>query len=135
MTLLSLPAVLGFNMLSGFEPLGPGTSIMDLEDFLVSYNLLPLGSMIFVLFCTKKNGWGWEGFRKEANIGKGIKFPDCLRFYMSYILPAIIVVVYLKGYYDKFVSLGKTALAGWMAAAILFLGFVLFCALTHKKEK
>ena len=47
---------------------------MDLEDFLVSYNLLPLGSMIFVLFCTKKNGWGWEGFRKEANEGKGLGF-------------------------------------------------------------
>ena len=75
MSLLSLPAVLGFNVLSGFEPLGPGTGIMDLEDFLVSYNLLPLGSMIFVLFCTKKNGWGWKDFRQEANTGKGIKFP------------------------------------------------------------
>lgn len=124
MTLLSLPAVLGFNMLSGFEPLGPGTSIMDLEDFLVSYNLLPLGSMIFVLFCTKKNGWGWEGFRKEANMGKGIKFPDCLRFYMSYILPAIIVVVYLKGYYDTFAPLGTAYLVGWMIFAC-----VLLCAI------
>ena len=63
MSLLSVPAVLGFNVLSGFEPLGPGTGIMDLEDFLVSYNLLPLGSMIFVLFCTKKNGWGWAWMR------------------------------------------------------------------------
>ena len=68
---LSLPAVLGFNLLSGFQPMGAGSSVMDLEDFLVSYNLLPLGSMIFVLFCVKKNGWGWENFRKEANDGKG----------------------------------------------------------------
>lgn len=74
MILLSLPAVLGFNKLAAFQPIGPGSSIMDLEDFLVSYNLLPLGSMIFVLFCTKKNGWGWEGFRKEANEGKYLSF-------------------------------------------------------------
>ena len=79
---------------------------MDLEDFIVSNNLLPLGSMIFVLFCVKKNGWGWEGFRKEANEGEGIKLPNWLRFYMSYILPTIIVVVYLKGYYDSFAKLG-----------------------------
>ena len=121
MSLLSVPAVLGFNVLSGFEPLGPGTGIMDLEDFLVSYNLLPLGSMIFVLFCTKKNGWGWEDFRQEANTGKGIKFPECFRFYMSYILPAIIVIVYLKGYYDTFAKLGTSYLVGWMIFAVVML--------------
>ena len=121
MSLLSLPAVLGFNVLSGFEPLGPGTGIMDLEDFLVSYNLLPLGSMIFVLFCTKKNGWGWKDFRQEANTGKGIKFPECFRFYMSYILPAIIVIVYLKGYYDTFAKLGTSYLVGWMIFACILL--------------
>ena len=60
---------------------------MDLEDFLVSYNLLPLGSMIFVLFCVKKNGWGWENFRKEANDGKGLKISNKLQFYMTYISP------------------------------------------------
>ena len=64
--LLSLPAVLGFNLLSGFQPMGAGSSVMDLEDFLVSYNLLPLGSMIFVLFCVKKNGWGWDNFHKRG---------------------------------------------------------------------
>ena len=133
--LLSMPCVLGFNLLAGFEPLGAGTNIMDLEDFIVSNNLLPLGSLGYVLFCTRKNGWGWDHFLKEVNTGKGIKFPTMLKGYVSYVLPLIIIVIYLKGYYDKFVSLGKTALAGWMAAAILFLGFVLFCALTHKKEK
>ncbi len=134
MTVLSIPAVLGFNMLSGFEPLGPGSSIMDLEDFLVSYNLLPLGSMIFVLFCTKKNGWGWEGFRKEANEGEGIKFPNGLRFYMSYILPAIIVVVYLKGYYDTFVKLGTSYLVGWMIFACVLL-CAIFSIVNYKNKK
>ena len=103
--LLSLPAVLGFNLLSGFQPMGAGSSVMDLEDFLVSYNLLPLGSMIFVLFCVKKNGWGWDNFHKEANEGKGLKISNKLQFYMTYILPAIIVVVYLKGYYDTFAKI------------------------------
>ena len=92
MSLLSLPAVLGFNVLSGFEPLGPGTGIMDLEDF-----------------------------RQEANTGKGIKFPECFRFYMSYILPAIIVIVYLKGYYDTFAKLGTSYLVGWMIFACILL--------------
>ncbi len=126
-TLLSLPAVLGFNFLSGFQPMGAGTSVMDLEDFLVSYNLLPLGSMVFVLFCVKKNGWGWENFLAEANFGKGMKLPAVLRFYMTYILPLIIVVVYLKGYYDTFSGMGGKVLAGWMAfaAALLFVIFSL----------
>ena len=57
--------------------------------------------MIFVLFCVKKNGWGWENFRKEVNDGKGLKISNKLQFYMTYILPAIIVIVYLKGYYDS----------------------------------
>lgn len=125
---LSMPCVLGFNVLSGFEPLGAGTNIMDLEDFIVSNNLLPLGSLGYVLFCTRKNGWGWEDFLKEANAGEGIGFPRGLRGYVSYVLPLIIIVIYLKGYYDKFVGMGTAALVGWMAAAILFLGFVLFCA-------
>lgn len=57
---LSLPAILGFNLLSGFQPFGDGSSVMDLEDFLVSYNILPLGSLVYVLFCVRKNGWGWK---------------------------------------------------------------------------
>ena len=77
--------------------------------------------MIFVLFCTKKNGWGWKDFRQEANTGKGIKFPECFRFYMSYILPAIIVIVYLKGYYDTFAKLGTSYLVGWMIFACILL--------------
>lgn len=132
-TLLSLPAVLGYNILSGIQPMGAGTTIMDLEDFLVSYNLLPLGSMIFVLFCVKKNGWGWDLFRAEANIGKGMKMPNALRFYMTYILPAIIVIVYLKGYYDTFSGMGGKVLAGWMAFAVALL-LVIFGLAFHRKK-
>lgn len=130
LVVLSMPCVLGFNVLACLEPLGAGTNIMDLEDFIVSNNLLPLGSLGYVLFCTGKNGWGWKEFLEEANAGEGLGFPRGLKGYVSYVLPAIIVVIYLKGYYDKFVGLGAAALTGWMAAAVLFLGFVLFCAFT-----
>ena len=88
-SVLSLPAVLGFNMLSGITPMGAGTNIMDLEDFLVSGNILPLGSLLFVLFCTRKNGWGFENFVAEADNGIGKPFPQYLRKYMSYVLPLI----------------------------------------------
>ena len=79
--LLSVPCVLGFNVLAGFQPLGEGSTIMDLEDFIVSNNLLPLGSLGYVLFCTRKNGWGWENFLAEANTGKGPHFPKGLKNY------------------------------------------------------
>lgn len=132
--LLSMPCVLGFNVLSGFEPLGQGTNIMDLEDFIVSNNLLPLGSLGYVLFCTKKNGWGFEHFLEEVNAGKGIRFPEYLRLYVSYGIPLIIVIIYLKGYYDKFAELGIKALAVWMFLALAFLGFVIFCSTAKKKQ-
>lgn len=95
--LLSLPCVLGFNVLSSITPLGEGTTIMDLEDFLVSNILLPGGSLIFVLFCTTKLGWGWKNFRAEANEGKGLKVPDWIHPYCQYILPVIIVVILVLG--------------------------------------
>lgn len=120
-TILSLPAVFGYNLLSDIQPMGPGSTIMDLEDFLVSYNLLPLGSLIFVLFVTRKNGWGFENFLKEVNTGKGLKFPAWIKGYMSTVLPAIIVVVYLKGYYDIFYKMGTGVLVGWMIFAVLLL--------------
>lgn len=122
-TVLSMPAVLGFNLLSGFQPLGEGSSVMDLEDFLVSSNLLPLGSLVFVMFCVRKNGWGFENFLKEANEGNGLKFPKgaAIRIYMQYVLPIIVTVIYLKGYYDTFSSRPKPLLIFWMcfAAALL----------------
>lgn len=78
---LSLPCVLGFNVWSGIAPLGAGSTIQDLEDFIVSNNLLPLGSLLYLLFCTSRYGWGWDNFIAEADAGKGIKFPKWARFY------------------------------------------------------
>ena len=102
---------------------------------MVSYNLLPLGSLIFVFFCTRKNGWGWDNFLKEANTGKGLKLKQGLRFYMSYILPLIVIVVYLYGYYGTFEKQGTTALIGWMAFAVLLLLSTLGIALGLSKKK
>lgn len=122
--LFSLPCVLGFNVLSGITPLGAGSNIMDLEDFLVSQNLLPLGTLIYLLFCVKKNGWGWDSFYKEVNSGTGMKFPKILRGYMTYVLPAIIIGIYLKGYWDKFAPMGISYLIPWLLIAFVFLSFV-----------
>ena len=97
MFILSLPCALGFNVLSGIQPLGEGTGFLDLEDFIVSNLLLPLGSLIFVLFVTNKKGWGWTPFVKEANTGKGIKTPNWIRGYMTYVLPIIILIVFILG--------------------------------------
>lgn len=132
MILLSMPAVLGYNVLSDIQPLGTGSTIMDLEDFIVSNNLLPLGSLGYVLFCTKKNGWGWDAFLKEANAGKGLAFPHFLKHYVSYGIPLIIAVIYLKGYYDKFCAESPLVLACWMGLAVIFLLFVFFCAMRKK---
>lgn len=122
--LLSLPCILGFNLLSGIQPLGGGSTIMDLEDFLVSNNLLPLGCLVYLTFCTTKNGWGWENFIREANSGKGMGFPKKLKWYMTFVLPFIVVVIYLKGYYDMFYEKGMTYFIPWMIVAAAFLGLV-----------
>ena len=100
--LLSMPCVLGFNVLSGIAPLGAGSTIQDLEDFIVSNNLLPIGSLLYLLFCTSKKGWGWKNFIAEADAGKGPKFPKWSRFYVSYILPLIILFILVMGYWQKF---------------------------------
>ena len=102
MPVLSLPCILGFNVLSSFHPLGGTSDISDLEDFIVSNILLPLGSLIFVLFCTSKYGWGWKKFKEEANSGKGLKVADWMYGYMKYVLPAIIIVLFFIGLYTKF---------------------------------
>lgn len=100
--LLSLPCVFGFNIWSDFQPLGAGSTIQDLEDFIVSNNLLPLGSMVYLLFCTSRYGWGWKNFLAEADTGKGVKFPAWARVYVSYILPLIVLFIFIMGYYQKF---------------------------------
>ena len=131
--ILSMPCVLGYNLWSGVQLLGEGSTILDFEDFIVSNNLLPLGSLVYVLFCTRKNGWGWERFLAEANTGAGIGFPKGLKGYISYVLPLIIIVIYLKGYYDYFAPKGPVMLASWMTVAVALLGFIFFCAFSKKK--
>ncbi len=97
MFVLSLPCILGFNVWKAFEPLGEKTNIMDLEDFIVSNLLLPIGSLIFVLFCTTRYGWGWNKFVEEANEGKGLQVAKWMRPYMTFVLPVIIIIIFLMG--------------------------------------
>ena len=99
--LLSLPCILGFNVLSGFQTAVGG--IMDLEDFLVSQNLLPLGSLLYLLFCvlSERYAWGFDNFLREANHGLGLRFPAKLRVYFTYLLPLVLLVVFVLGYLEK----------------------------------
>lgn len=99
---LFMPCVLGFNVLSSIQPLGAGTTIQDLEDFIISNNLLPIGSVLYLLFCTSRYGWGWKNFIAEADAGKGIHFPKWARFYVTYILPIIVIAILIISYIQKF---------------------------------
>ncbi len=103
--ILSAPCALGFNVLSGFAPLGPGSVVLDLEDFIVSNNLLPLGSLIFAVFCSSRYGWGWDNFIKEADTGVGLKFPKLLKPYFQYVLPLVMLVIFAQGYYELYKKL------------------------------
>ena len=94
--LLSLPCLLGYNLWQNVRPIA-GHDILDSEDFLVSNIMLPLGSLIFVLFCTTRYGWGWEKFMKEANEGTGLKVAKWMRPYMTYVLPVIVFVIFVIG--------------------------------------
>ena len=100
--LLSVPCALGFNLWSGFQPMGPGSNVLDLEDFIVSNNLLPLGSLVYLLFCVSKKGWGWENFLAEANSGKGLSFPRRIKPYLQYGVPVILIAIFIFGYIEKF---------------------------------
>lgn len=98
---ISMPCILGFNVWSGFSIPHIG-GIQDVEDFIVSNNLLPLGSMVYLLFCTSRYGWGWKNFLAEADAGKGLKFPGWVRAYVSYVLPLIVLFIFVMGYVQKF---------------------------------
>ena len=99
---LSVPCCLGFNVMSGFQPLGEGTNIMDIEDFIVSNLVLPLGSLVLILFCTMKKGWGWENYTNEVNTGKGLKLKKFMRGYFTYVLPVMVVIIFVIGIVQKF---------------------------------
>lgn len=96
---LSLPCVFGFNLWSAFQPMGEGSTILDLEDFLVSNCILPIGSLIYLLFCVTRYGWGFDKYLKEANTGEGLKIPGGIRIYVTYILPAFLVLLILQGWF------------------------------------
>ena len=100
--LLSIPCVLGYNLWSwdGFAVFGG--AVLDFEDFLVSNLFLPLGSLVYLLFCTSRYGWGWKNFTTEANTGKGLKMQNWMRGYITYILPLIVLFIFFFGLYDKF---------------------------------
>ncbi|WP_027090581.1 sodium-dependent transporter [Thomasclavelia saccharogumia] len=97
----SIPCAIGFSILSGFQPLGAGSAVLDLLDFLVSNVIMPLGSLVFLFFCTRKSGWGWKNFITEANAGEGLSFPERARFYVSWILPLIVIFIFLFGLWEK----------------------------------
>ena len=98
---LSIPCVLGFNIWSGFQMV-PGKVVLDMEDFVVSNLLLPGGSLIFILFCTTRYGWGWDNFLAEANEGKGLKTAKWLRPYVTFVLPVIVAVILVYGVWSFF---------------------------------
>ena len=100
---LSMPCILGFTNWSHITILGK--SIMDFEDFLVSNNLLPLGSLVYLLFCVGKHGWGFDNFIREVNYGKGLKMSAKIRPYLRYGLPLIVLIIFAQGYWNLFQSL------------------------------
>lgn len=97
LAVLSLPCALGFNVWSGFELPALG-NIQGIEDFILSNNILPIGSLVFLLFCTRKSGWGWDAFVAEADAGRGAKYPKWARGYITYAIPALVVIVLIMGW-------------------------------------
>lgn len=97
MCLLCLPCALGFNVLSGIDPLGAGSTILDLSDLIVSQIMLPIGAIVMVLFCVSRRGWGWNNFMSEVNSGDGLMFPARLRTYMTYAVPVIVLILLIIG--------------------------------------
>lgn len=95
--IMSIPCILGFNVLSGFTPFGAGSNVLDLEDFIVSSIILPIGSLIILLFCTSRWGWGFDSFMEEVNTGKGIRMAKALKIYLKYLLPVVIIFLIVDG--------------------------------------
>ena len=94
--LASIPRVLGYNILSNFHPIG-GRDVLDSEDFLVSSILLPLGSLVYLLFCVTRWGWGFKNYQAEANTGKGLKVASWMRWVFLIVLPIMILIIFIVG--------------------------------------
>lgn len=117
MLFLALPCVLGYNIFSNFHPFNSSSTVLDLEDFIVSNCLLPLGSLVYILFCTSKKGWGFDNFIAEANTGRGAKVAKWLKSYFSYVLPIIIVFVFIMGIIN-FEFADNFTILGWLKSLI-----------------
>ncbi len=100
--ILSLPCVFGYNILSCIQPLGKGSTVLDLEDFIVSQNLLPLGALAITLFCFETSGWGKDKFIAEVEEGQVWHFPKAVIHYWRHAIPIIIIVIFVIGYYNMF---------------------------------
>ncbi len=98
LTVLSLPCVFGYNIWSSFQPRGAGSTVLDLEDFIVSNVILPIGALVYLLFCVTRYGWGFENYLAEVNTGEGLRMPKGIRIYMTFILPVLLVFLTLKGW-------------------------------------
>ena len=99
---LALPAVLASNRRSFLEPVDEVSTILSLEDFIVTNHLLPLGSLVYLLFCVRRRGWGWDNFIREADTGNGVKFPKWARGFATYLLPLIVLYIFVQGYIVEF---------------------------------
>jgi NSS family neurotransmitter:Na+ symporter len=97
LVVLGLPCALGYNVWSGIQPLGAGSTVLDFEDFLVSNVLLPGGSLVYLLFCVTKWGWGFDKYTAECNTGSGPKMPQWVKPYFKYVLPVLIAVILVQG--------------------------------------
>lgn len=102
-SILSIPCAMGSGLLSHIQPFGAGSTILDFEDFLVSNVIMPLGSLVYLFFCTRKYGWGFKNFITEANTGKGLKFPTKIYGYLAYVLPVIVMCIFVMGILEKLV--------------------------------
>ena len=102
-SVLSLPCVFGFNILSSLHPLGGESTILDFEDFLVSNLILPAGSLVYLFFCISKRGWGFDNYLKEANTGVGPKIPRWIKPYYKYVMPIIMLILLIQGIVNTFI--------------------------------
>lgn len=98
LTILSLPCVFGYNIWSSFQPRGAGSTVLDLEDFIVSNVILPIGALVYLLFCVTRYGWGFENYLSEVNTGEGLRMPKGIRIYVTFILPVLLIFLTLKGW-------------------------------------
>ena len=99
---LSLPCALGWSVLAGWHPMGGESCVLDGEDFVVSNLLLPVGALVYTLFCAHRFGWGWDKFAAEANAGRGLKLRPWMRLYCAWVLPVVVLAVFLCGLWGVF---------------------------------